>query len=258
MKKLLFFVILLSVLPDFASAQRGRKQSEVKWLSIALKAGFGNSLFINSDFAADPQVILDPMSPSYFYGGRFGFTYGESVGLSVEYLNGEFGQKYEIQKGDMETGYIKDLRIKTTDVLPLFRYTSEFGMYVEAGLKFTTVKSAVMSNSIANNAFIDSDLSQTFYEKYNSFVFGFGTSLLRTDRLTLTLGLRAAYGYANFVQDPNYFVTNDGVYDIQTGNVRTPESDTNPLTLQAVIDFNYFFAFWGDASCGRGRFMMFQ
>ncbi|NJO88523.1 MAG: hypothetical protein HC831_05820 [Chloroflexia bacterium] len=75
------------------------------------------------------------------------------------------------------------------------------------------------------------------------------------DRLQVTLGLRGSYALGNLVEESSdYYVLRDGVY-IPQGDFT---AKTSPFTLKLMVEVNYIFGFWGDASCGRGRLMFFQ
>ena len=92
-------------------------------------------------------------------------------------------------------------------------------------------------------------------EKYNSIAVGLGFAIFRGERVSFNLGLRGSYAISDIVEDPNFYVLNDGVYPLSADYAY---SKTNPFSLKLMFEINYFFGFWGDASCGRGRMMFFQ
>jgi len=252
MKKFGLVVLLLLILFS-AQAQRGKRgsSSTIKWFSLAVKAGYGNSVFLNTEIKNDKNVVFEYFTPSYFYGGRFGFTYGEFVGISFEYLNSAFGQKYEPQ---LPTPYTKEIKLKSTDMLVLFRYTNEFGFYLELGPKFSTLKSADITSTSAS-VVIPTNPKEKFADKFTSVVFGLGFMPYRGERVTLSLGVRGSYATNTIMANESYFLLNDpGGYSLGTYT----NNKTNPLTLQVALELNYFFGFFGDATCGRGRLMFFQ
>ncbi len=255
MKQIL--VLILSLLVTTGFAQRHRGNGEIKWLNISAKGGYGGSMLFNSDVSSDGNVTQDFLSPSYEFGGRFAIGYGDFVSFGVEILSAGFGQDYSINPPNTEA-YTKTQRFTSFDILPTLRYTSPYGFYFEAGPKFSTLKTAKVKNSI-DGPFIDEipneEYQLNFTDKFTSIVAGMGMALHNGDRLQVTLGLRGSYALGNFIEEnSDYYVLNDGVY--------FPQGDftakTSPFTLKLMLEVNYIFGFWGDASCGRGRLMFFQ
>ena len=254
MKKITILILLLFVTSVIYSQKRSKKRgSVVKWLSLELKGGYGNSLLINSTTMTDENIAMDFFNSAYSYGGRFGITYGNNLSVSFEVLSSAFSQNYDIN--DNTNIYLKTQEFKSLDYLALIRYTSDYGFYFEAGPKFSTLKSATIKNSENFNFTNENNYIDNFNEKYTSIAAGLGFAVFRTDRLNINLGLRGSYVFNDFVKNANFYAVNDGVYrpDITTGT-----SSTNPLSVKVMLGVNYFFGFWGDASCGRGRIMFFQ
>lgn len=252
MKKISLLVILLSVsLVIFA--QRGRNSSMIKWLSLEVKGGYGSTILFNNDISAEDNARMNFFSGAYNFGGRFGITFGDYVGVFVENMSENFKQSYELIPGDPILPYTKTQSFKSKDWIFEIRYTNDYGFYVEAGPVFSTLKSAEESND-AEYSFIPSDnYLQNFNEKNTGLMFGLGFSLVRGDRISVNLGLRGTYMFGNFVANDNFYALNDGVY---TGT--NTGAATNPFSIKMMLGVNYFFGFWGDASCGRGRLMFFQ
>jgi len=250
------FLVLFTLLITTSFAQRrGRGNGEIKWLNLAIKGGYGGTMMFNSDVSGDGNVSQDFLSPSYEFGGRFGIGYGDFVSLGVEVLSAGFGQDYSINDATIES-YTKKQKFTSFDLLVALRYTSPYGFYFEAGPKFSTLKTASIENSMTG-PFVDGDqpdYMQNFSEKFTSIVAGMGFAIHNGDRLQVTLGLRGSYAIGNFVENENYYVLNDNVYR----PMGSFTAKTSPFTLKAVLEVNYIFGFWGDASCGRGRLMFFQ
>ena len=248
MKKIILFVFVVLMAVNVAGQ---RRRTPVNWLSIAVKGGFGNSVFINQDITNDANVTQDYMSLSKVMGLRFGITHGDYVGISIEGMKSSFEQKLILNN---PTPYIKTTSFTSIDIAALFRYTSDYGFYFEAGPKFVRLDSVSERNSITGKFLPTDSLFGYYTDRPKSFIVGLGFSAMRTDRVTLTLGVRGTYMLDNFEADPNYFVLNDGLYIPDY----VPNAETKPFTMQVLIELNYFFGFWGDASCGRGRLMLFQ
>lgn len=249
------FLVLFTIIVSAVYAQRHNGNGEIKWLSLAVKGGYGGTMLFNSDVSADKNVSQDFLSPSYEYGGRFGITYGDYVGIGFEVLSGGFGQDYAIGDG-INDPYTKTQKFKSLDMVVSLRFTSPYGFYFEAGPKFSTLKSASVKNSI-DGIFLDemdNNYLMNFSEKFTSIVAGMGFAVYNGDRLQVNLGIRGSYGIGTFQENKDYYVLNDGVY-IPQGNFT---AKTTPFTLKATLEVNYTFGFWGDATCGRGRLMFFQ
>ena len=251
MKKISLLLFLLSF-TFLISAQR-RGSSTIKWLSLEVKGGYGTTILFNSDVAAENDVSMDYFSGAYNYGGRFGITFGDYVGVFVEGMLENFKQNYNIIPGEPLLPYVKTQSFKSLDWIFELRYTNDYGFYVEAGPVFSTLKSAEETND-QNYGFIPrNDYIENFSKKNTGLMFGFGFALARTDRLNISLGLRGTYMFGDFVTNDNFYVLNDGVYSGTSTNAAT-----NPFSIKLQFGVNYFFGFWGDASCGRGRLMFFQ
>ncbi len=245
MKNLLF--ILLFVFVSINNVEAQRRTQTIKWFSIAAKTGIGNSIFLNSDIINDKNVEFDYISLSQSYGGRMTFTYGENLGFGVEVLSSSYGQKYTVDAN------VKKLKLKSLDILPFFRYTGSTGGYIELGAKISNVKSITETNTNPL-VFVRNDL-MTYYEpKFTSVVLGFGLALYKGERIDVNLGARFAYSFKDITPYKNFNIINDNLYTPGYFNTAA----TNPLSAQAILEVNYYFAFWGDATCGRGRLMLFQ
>ena len=224
----------------------------IKWFSLAAKAGIGNSVFINKDLINDLNVSLNYFTLSQSYGGRFTFSYGENFGFGSDLLFSTYGQEYTINNNN--DIYDKKITLKTIDIVPFFRYSGNTGGYFEIGGKFSTVNSVSETNSNSTALRASNELIDNYGPKFTSGVIGFGTALFKTERIDINLGARIAYSFTDLIPNRNFNVVNDGFY---IPNYTITES-TNPLSVQVIFEVNYFFAFWGDAKCGRGRLMLFQ
>ena len=249
-------ILFFSLLVTTGFAQRHGGNGEIKWLNFSVKGGYGGTMLFNSDVSSDGNATQDFLSPSFEFGGRFAIGYGDFVSIGVEVLSAGFGQSYSINDPNMQA-YDKKQKFTSFDILPTIRYTSPYGFYFEAGPKFSTLKSASVENSL-DGAFTDENSTQdymaNFTENFTSVVAGLGMAIHNGDRLQLTIGLRGSYALGDFVENENYYVLNDNVYRPQGSFT----AKTSPFTLKLMLEVNYIFGFWGDASCGRGRLMFFQ
>ena len=266
MKKLIIILLVICMFePAWAQRRRsyGVRKSPIKWLSIAPKAGYGVTLLMNSTVFNDPHIIGEKRSPAYFIGGRIGFTHGDNFGISFEGGKSQFVQKYTALDINNLPNYSKSYEFSTIEYGALLRLTSDLGFIFEAGPRIVKIQKAY-SNAITNPLIepSTSDILEHVNTKYTSIVIGIGQSLFRGDRTELNLSLKASYSVSDLFTE-NYLYIRDNEYNEQNKNfvenyVTPLYSATHPFTLMATIEFNYFFAFWGDASCGKGRFMMFK
>jgi hypothetical protein len=250
MKKLILLIILCLEIGTGYAQHSGR--GEIKWLSLAIKGGYGGNILLNKDVLGDPNVKVNYLSPHYSFGGRFGITYGDNIGISVEPLWSGFNQEYSFSNPSR----VKTQKFKSFDLLVSLRYINDYGFYLEAGPQFSTLKSAAVENDVAGayTENLNGDYKSNFAQKFTSIAFGLGYAAINSDRIQLLAGLRANYGLGNFISNSNFYVLNDGVYQ----SSYTPSAKTNPLTFKLMLELNYFFGFWGNATCGKGRLMFFQ
>jgi len=253
MKKITILILLLLLTSVIYSQKRSKKRGTVvKWLSLELKGGYGNSILLNSNAMSDQNITMNFLNSAYSYGGRFGITYGNNLSISFEVLSSAFSQNYDINDGT--NVYLKTQEFTSLDYLALIRYTSDYGFYFEVGPKFSGLKTALVKNSENLASRNEDNYIEHFNEKYNSIAVGLGFAVFRTDRLNINLGLRGSYAFSDIVKDPNFYALFDDVYrpNFIAG------ASTNPFSLKIMFGINYFFGFWGDASCGRGRLIFFQ
>ncbi|HAN78520.1 MAG TPA: hypothetical protein DCQ31_12530 [Bacteroidales bacterium] len=250
MKKLTFMLLLVLAVTTVFGQRGGRRGSLIKWLSLSANAGVGNSILLNSATMNDIKAEYNYFTPSNYIGGKFGITVGDYVGLFVEAASSSFGQEYTIEGNSVK--YAKKLRFNTTDFTVLLRAANDYGMWIEAGPKFSMVKKVTETNTPSESVTSPAVMSD-FVSKFNSITVGAGFALFRSDRVEVNTGLRFNYALEDIVTNYMYPL-DDGSYVMPTGDY----GETKPLTIQAVIELKYFFGFWGDASCGRGNLMFFQ
>ena len=253
MKKINLLILFLFVALSI-NAQHRKKSSMIKWLSFEVKGGYGTTILFNSDVSSEENTNMDHFSGAYNFGGRFGITFGDYVGIFVEGMSEHFKQEYELIPGEPLLPYTKTQDFTSMDWLFELRYTNDYGFYVEAGPVFSTLKSAEESNDEDYQFLPRDNYIQNFSEKNTGLMFGLGMALARSERITLSLGLRGTYMFGDFVENDNFYVLQDGVY-MPASNTG---ASTNPFSIKIMLGFNYFFGFWGNASCGRGRLMFFQ
>ena len=80
--------------------------------------------------------------------------------------------------------------------------------------------------------------------------FGMGFMPYNGDRVQVSIGARAAYGFKNMVEDDQ-----EPFYDLTSQPVT---AETKNLNVQILLEVNYFFAKFGTANCGRHGIEFFK
>lgn len=246
-------ILVITGLIMFAFSAYGQRHGQmIKWLSLSAKAGAGNSVLFNSDAFNEKYAELNLLTPAFTYGSRFTLTFGDNIGLGADLTVNSFGQNFSISDPDFR--YKKDVKLQSLDYSVFFRYSGDRGGYFEIGPMFTVLKSAEESNTIEANFNRPDDLLDVYLNNYTNIMIGAGRSIARTERLDFNLGLRLNYGLDDLAEDDNFYVLDDGVFHPDIISDKT----TNPVSLKIIAEINYYFGFWGDASCQRGRLVFFQ
>ena len=244
MKKIFLLIALtLCVLQGF-SQHRGGRGGYVNWMTIAVKGGAGTFMMLNQDLKNTEGFTLEAFSPSFCFGGRYGIVFGNYVGISFEYLGGGFKQKFNFKEGNSTIN--GNFNFGCTDMLALLRYTGDYGFYAEVGPKFTSIKKA---KGTIDNLAEDEDVKDQFKDKLTSIAFGMGFMPYNGDRVQVSLGARASYGFKNMVED------NQNPFDFVNPSITT---ETTQLNVQILLEVNYFFAKFGTANCGRHGIEFFK
>ena len=243
MKKIFLLIALTICTLQGFSQHRGGRGGSVNWLTIAVKGGAGTFMMLNQDLKNTDGMTLEAFSPSFCFGGRLGVVFGDYVGLSFEYLGGGFKQKFSFKENDANNA--GDYNFGCSDILALLRYTGDYGFYAEVGPKFSTVKKAEFNYKEASAM----DVDPMFKDKLMSIAFGLGFMPYNGDRVQVSLGARASYGFKNMVED------DQKPFATFNNNITT---ETKQLNVQILLEVNYFFAKFGTANCGRHGIEFFK
>ncbi len=221
-------------------AQRGGAPN---WISIAAKAGFGTTVMLSQEMNDINGVSQEYFNPTMCYGGRLGVVFVDKVGLSIEYLGGQMQQKFMMQHEvtTLNKEVQSTMKLKTTDLLPLFRYTGEYGFYCELGPKFTTVKDVTTDKEGSPISALPSVIlpKDQFKGKFTSLVFGLGGNVFNGDRVQVGFGIRFAYCPKNVLETGNTISTEPWF------NTPITNIEVKPLSAQLMLDINYHFAKFG-------------
>ncbi len=245
-RKLFIYNVLVLLLATQTNAQR-----PIKWLHIGVNGGVGSSYFINRNFGLEDKVLLDAFTLSGCFGGSLGITVGDNFDISCEAYTANFGQKFDITA--KAVNYNKDVRIYTTEYAIVLKYIALTSVYGEIGLKKSLFNKITEENNLENVDISTDNIEKKYATEANSIIAGLGLSLYRGRRTSINIGLRANYTYTDIAAQ-NAQILDDGFSDI----VFYEQASTNALTIHALCSMNYIFAFWGDATCGRGRIQFFK
>ena len=264
MKKFLAITLLLFVGLQLFSQHK--RHEFIKWLHIAPKAGYGTSMLLTMNSFTDKSAEQKLLNPGYNLGGSLGVSIGDYLGFYAEAGTQSFGQRYnmQIQEGtsvDNSTtySYLKSFDAKAFQITVMMRYISDLGGYFEIGPTFKKIKSVVVSNS---EEYGQVDATQDdFITQYPGLAVGVGQAVFRSERLNLLVGARLTFSPQDFVLNQK-FILDDHVYNSQNLLYDPLQYDeynkTMPITGYLFFEVDYIFGFWGNASCGRGRLMLFQ
>ncbi|MBN2681453.1 MAG: hypothetical protein JXR58_03020 [Bacteroidales bacterium] len=212
---------------------KGFTQSDKTWYNLAVKGGFGNSIFFTSNYSGDANVQYNYFTPSYFWGFDGGVVFAGGFGLGLEYSFQKGGQEYEIN--GIGGKYTKVLQVYTDDVLFLIRAFDEGFGFFEIGPKLSMVKKINDANS--NNGNLIANTIDNYSDKYISIMFGFGIPAYQGDLFDFTIGLRAGYSIMNIMKDEEYPI-NDLFFNKVTANYPS-YSTTNPFFAQITFRFDW-------------------
>lgn len=271
MKRIVAILMAMVLCVQIAQAQRelsARQRGTIKWLSIALKGGYGSSTLINPNIAEDPKISGEGFTPSYSFGGRLGLTIGDKVSFLPEAYISQFGQRFNISfAGPYDLTYNKDLQIKTLKTALLLRYTGYVGTFVEIGGSYSMLQTVVDTNIVRNQSsqrqpsfYSNEYIQENFQTQFPGLVFGVGLTPIRTKRFDMAISVRGNYTFLDLMvnnSNPLY----DGYYNYDENfevNYNSVYAPTNAFTLQIMVEFSYVFGFWGNASCGKRNFVLFQ
>lgn len=248
-RTLVLLVLALSF--QLIYAQPGRNRKPIKWLSLSVRTHAGNSFLVNSNTIKDPNVVYAITSPSWGATSRLGVTVGDHVGVFAVGGIAGFGQNYTIYTDNRATTYSKNIDMQSVDYGGILRVNDDYGFFLETGLLFSKIRKVSEANTLAAS----SPVSETdFTDKFKNIHVAGGFPLFRSERIEINTGISVKYALSDIMKTSNYILSDGLYYPLYLNNYGT----TKPLSVQLMLEFNYYFGFWGDASCGRGKLVLFQ
>lgn len=239
------FLLPLLILLVLASPVRSQW-----WFDIGANGAVGPTLMYDKNVFDDGDY-KHKASFGNSFGGRLGFNYGYHVGLSLEYNAAKSNQDFNYNDRDFSS-----FQWKHSDLAALFRYSGN-GAYVEVGGKYSNMKEVTLETVQANPSFAVGDVTDRFSDDYFSGIFGFGSYLMGSDLLTLNIGVRLHWGFADIVNEagkasPDY-------YPILVKPLKDPSKKTLATAAQLRFELNYAFGRFSKEAChDRWRLILFQ
>jgi len=264
MKRLVILFITIFFLQGVeAQKRKSYSKSTINWLSFSPRAGYGAGLLINDAVFNDFHIEGQKRSPSSFVGARLGLTHGDNIGISFIGGKTSFTQNYSAFEINNIDEYTKSYIFDAWEYGAMLRITSDLGFIVELGPRFVKLNS--LTSNIGGDILLEPtsvNLMDTTVKKYTTINLAIGQSVMRSERTELNISINLSYGLQDLFNETGFAYIEDEHYNAENPDFfnyyRTETHTTKPLTVMLNLEFNYFFAFWGDASCGKGKFMMFQ
>jgi len=164
-------------------------KAQVISFDAGLKGAYSATEMFNNNIS-DLGAIQDyKMSTGSNYGLALNANF-KSIGLTVEFLGGQFNTGYQGTIGS--TAYTSNVELNTFSVPILLKLGKQTGGYTEIGISTNGVRSATYSNSLTTAT---SDITGK-YKNYTTAVLGFGSKVSLGDKfpLILNVGMRLQYG----------------------------------------------------------------
>jgi hypothetical protein len=244
MKKIIIVTLFIFSLSNLNA------QKNLTWFFISLKGGYGTSMLYNKASFDDQNIIYSFYSPSYYYGSRFGFLFGDHLGVSAEISMNNFSQNYNIET--QNSSFKQLAQLSSFDYAIYLNLKASTGIYFNIGPNFSNLKSADLTTT-DNNSKSKKSIISKLSPNFNSLVVELGLTPIMTDLFEMRIGIRGNYSFDNIISEPTYIIPIDN--RIRYSPNYTDEK-TNPIQLMASVEFIYVFGRYGRASCGKYRFMI--
>ena len=224
------------------------------WFDLGIKAEWGGNLVLNSNINKDSKFST-MIQPGFAFGGKVGINFSNNHEFTMEVLWSKFNQKFSFSKetdttSGAQTQFQKSFNYTAIDIIPMYRLNTE-GRYFEIGPQFSLMQRVGGSNNWPGNT-DPADLTDYFNKFQAGAVLGFGSYMMGTENLGVTLGARFRYMFTDLISD--------------MGQVRGYPSETSYSTYTPsrafsavlVLEINYDLGYLASAKCGkRTKLLMF-
>jgi hypothetical protein len=173
-------------------------KAQVITFDAGLKGAFSATEMFNKNISDQGEIQDYKMSTGSNYGLALNANF-KSIGLTVEFLGGQFNTGYQGTIGS--TAYTSNVEISTFSIPILLKLGKQTGGYTEIGISTNGVRSAIYTNDlpISNPLTMSGRDVKTSYKSYTTAVLGFGSkvSLGENFPLILNVGVRFQYGFTD-------------------------------------------------------------
>jgi hypothetical protein len=209
------------------------------WFDAGLKGGVGPSFLLNNNIF-DDDFYDHQLTTGYSVGAKFGIFKGLYNGITFDVMYSNGAQDFRAEGMDQPVDH--NINWTSTDLAVLYRLQKQ-GIYLELGPMFSWV------NSVEQTGFDPSDVTEFYSENMTSAVFGFGGYLLSSGNFTLMFGLRASYGFTDFISEAGQ----DANYPNPMGEAVPYDSyeSTNPINVQLTFEANFGLGYFAKTACSK-------
>jgi hypothetical protein len=167
-------------------------KAQVISFDAGLKGAYSATEMFNNNISDLGDIQDYKMSTGSNYGLALNANF-KSIGLTVEFLGGQFNTGYQGTIGS--TDYTSNVEINTFSIPILLKLGKQTGGYTEIGISTNGVRNATYSNSLTT---LTNDVTGK-YKNYTTAVLGFGSkvSLGESFPLILNVGVRLQYGFTD-------------------------------------------------------------
>lgn len=220
------------------------------WIFMSGGGGYGGSVFYNESELNQSEISYNFYSPSYFFGGKFGFFIDAGIGASFNLRINSLSEEYQIDYQG-RTQYVT-ANVKNLEYAVLLNFQSETGFYFNIGPDFAKPKSATLKIT-DDNTNETRDILSKITPNLTGIMFESGIKPIRTDYFEINMGFFGTFFFTDLTTDPGYFLA---VHDRSFFNPQLNDNKTYVTQLGFSIEFVWIFARYGRASCGKQRFII--
>lgn len=215
-------------------------QKEI-WLEFALKGGGGASFLLNKNLLND-DFINYQITSNYGFGAKFAVNFGPFHGISIEGMYNNLGQDMTYDLAGIGTDLSNEISWKSIDTYLLYRYITN-RVYLELGPMYSSV-----SKVEQNDNGVEGDVSDNYTDSYLGGAFGFGGYIANAESFSLGIGIRATYGFQDFVSERGM---GTGYPNPATGLTYDSYEKSNPAFVQFLVEFNFGLGRFAKAQCSK-------
>lgn len=210
------------------------------WIETGFKGGYGSSFLFNQNIADDRDYRYD-LSGGYGFGGKIGVNFGAWHGIALEGMFTNLNQDFNYTKDGVDGKLNNSINWKALNAYLLYRYNRN-RLYLEFGPMFTSMGEISQIDADTKTK----DASAFYADNYVSGTFGFGGFLAGSNTFSIVLGIRAHYGFQDFISDEGQTLgypnpNKNAPYDTYT--------QTNPAYVMATVEFNFGVGHFAKTAC---------